>query len=456
MLDGFIVKPLPQTGTPLDQIKEHLGRISLPEPYAHLARAFRGPHDVQELGKWAFTEFMSDNGFFSLYAPYMQQIEQEVLAMGVSLLHPKKDSTGNFTSGGTESNFSAIHAAKEWAREHRPHVRKPNIVAPFTIHPTFHKGARYLDLEVITTDLDESGRGIAANIADAINDDTIMVAASAPSWPYANIDPIPQIAAVAKDAGLWMHVDACVGGYISPFLEKLGTKLTPWDFRVPGVMSISADLHKFGYCPKPASTIYWRHVDLQKYHYVQVDDPFLGPYKMAGFSGSRSAGPIFAAWAVMTYLGEEGYLRLTRRLLDTKARVIRELSAIDGIKVWDVDVMPMHFHSEKVPTAAIYQGLSDKGWIMLGLVKPQAITLTIDPGLTDQALDLLALRGKVWVKTRVRRRSGAYFLRVSCPCKVSGFLARYPHAQDPLAAPARRRIHLSRISATAEDRRSIR
>ena len=153
-------------------------------------------------------------------------------------------------------------------------------------------------------------------------------------------------------------------------------------------MSISADLHKFGYCPKPASTIYWRHVDLQKYHYVQVDDPFLGPYKMAGFSGSRSAGPIFAAWAVMTYLGEEGYLRLTRRLLDTKARVIRELSAIDGIKVWDVDVMPMHFHSEKVPTAAIYQGLSDKGWIMLGLVKPQAITLTIDPGLTDQALDL--------------------------------------------------------------------
>lgn len=182
MLDGYVSKPLQRAGTPLEKVKEHLRGISLPEPHAHFARAFRGPHDVQELGKWAFMQFMSDNGFFSLYAPYMQQIEQEVIAMGVSLLHPESDSTGNFTSGGTESNFSAMHAAREWAREHRPNARKPNVVAPFTIHPSFQKGAHYLGLEVITTDIDAHGRGVAANIARAINSDTIMVAASAPSW----------------------------------------------------------------------------------------------------------------------------------------------------------------------------------------------------------------------------------------------------------------------------------
>lgn len=388
MTDARLTKPLPKAGMTFDAIKEHLAPLQLPDPYAHFARAFRGPKDVQEVGKYAFEKFMSDNGFFSLYLPYMQTIEQEVISMGVSLLNPRETSTGNFTSGGTESNFSAMHAARNWARVHKPHVKKPNVVAPYTIHPSFQKGACYLDMEVITTDLDENGRGIAANIAAAINDNTIMVAASAPSWHYANIDPIPEMAAVAADAGLWMHVDSCVGGYINPFLEKLGQKLTPWDFRVPGVMSISADLHKYGYCPKPASTIYWRDASLQDYHYVAIEDPHLGLYKLAGFSGSRSAGPIFAAWSVFNYLGEEGYLRLTRRVLELKQRLTAGVSAIEGLKVWQVDVMPMHFHSEKAPTAAVYQGLLDKGWLMLGLVHPEAITICVDPALSDEDMAL--------------------------------------------------------------------
>ena len=118
MLEGYVIEPLPKHGTATDEVKEALEKIEVPDPYGHFARAFRGPPELQALGKWAFTEFMSDNGFFSLYAPYMQQIEQQVIAMGVSLLHPAADSTGNFTSGGTESNFSALHAAKQWARIH--------------------------------------------------------------------------------------------------------------------------------------------------------------------------------------------------------------------------------------------------------------------------------------------------------------------------------------------------
>jgi len=387
--------PLPPTGLPFDAIKSRLAELEMSEPYGSFARAFRGPADVQEVAKYAYNRFISDNGFFSLYAPGMKQIEQEVIAMGVSLLHPEPGSTGNFTSGGTESNFSAMHAAKNWARTHRPGARRPNIVAPHTIHPSFQKGARYLDMEVIKTPLDANGRGIAANIAAAINDDTVMVAASAPSWPYARIDPIPEIAAVAADAGLWMHVDGCVGTYLSPFLEKLGVALTPWDFRVPGVMSISGDLHKFGYALKPASTIFWRDVALQQHHYVSIDDPYLGPYKMAGFSGSRSAGSIYAAWSVMNYLGEQGYLRLTRRLLDIKAQFTEGVNAIEGLKMWDVDVMPLHFHSEKAPTAAIYQGLADRGWAVLGLIHPEAITICADPSLSDDdvALFLRDLKG---------------------------------------------------------------
>jgi len=379
---------LPEKGMALEAIERHLAGIELRAPYAHFARAFRGPADVQEVGKMAFDRFLSDNGFFSLYMPYMQVIEQAVIDMGLSLLHPENDSAGNFTSGGTESNFSALHAAREWAKVHKPNVRKPNVVAPYTIHPSFKKVAQYLDMEIITTDLDEGGRGVPGNLRAAINEDTIMLATSAPSWAYANIDPIEEIGALAQKHGLWMHVDACIGGYLSPFLERLGQKLPLWDFRVPGVTSISADLHKFGYCPKPASTIFWRHAEDQKFHYVAIDDPFLGPYKMTSFAGSRSAGPIFAAWAVLSYLGEEGYLRLTRRLLELKQRFSEELGRIEGLDVWDVDVMPMHFHSTLAPTSAIYQGLSDKGWVMLGLVHPEAITLAIDPGVTDEMADL--------------------------------------------------------------------
>ena len=380
--------PLPKQGTPADEIRAHLRDIALPEPHASFSRAFRAPGDVHSLAKFAYETFMSDNGFFSLAVPYMKQIEQEVLAMGVSLLHPDETSTGNFTSGGTESNFSAMHAARNWARAHRPKAKKPNIVAPHTIHPSFQKGAAYLDMEVIVTDLDENGRGVAENIARAINDDTVMVAASAPSWHFARIDPIPEIAAVAADAGLWMHVDGCVGTYISPFLEKLGRKLTPWDFRVPGVTSISGDLHKFAYGLKPASTIYWRNADLQQYHYVAINDPYLGPYKMAGFSGSRSAGPIFAAWSVMKHLGEEGYLNLTRRLLDVHDQFERGVQAIEGLKMWERDVAPLHFHSEKAPTSAVYQGLAERGWLMLGLVEPEAITIPADPSLSDEDIAL--------------------------------------------------------------------
>jgi len=376
-------RPLPKQGMSFDAIKAQLRASELAEPYAHFTRAFRGPEDVQAVGYYAVERFQSDNGFFSMYLPYMQKIEQEVIAMGVSLLHPREASTGNFTSGGTESNFSALHAAREWAKDHLPRIERPNIVAPITIHPSFKKAAQYLQIEVITTDIDDQGRAIPANLKAAVNDRTIMLAASAPTWPFGRIDPIPEIAQIAESAGLWMHVDACVGGYISPFLEKLGNRLTPWDFRVPGVMSISADLHKYGYCPKPASTIYWREASLQKYHYVAIDDPFLGLYKLAGLSGSRSAGSIFAAWAVMNYLGEEGYLRLTRDLLQMKERLTREINAIDGLRMWDVDVMPLHFHSEKAPTTSIYRKLSEKGWLMLGLVHPEALTIPLDPAFTE-------------------------------------------------------------------------
>ncbi len=380
---------LPKQGLTREDINSHLSSIEMRDPYAHFARAFRGPADVQALGQSVFQRFMSDNGFFSLYLPYMQAVEQGVIDMGLSLLHPEKDSAGNFTSGGTESNFSALHAAREWARVHKPEVTSPNVVAPHTIHPSLQKVARYLNVEVITTDVTEDGRAIPNKVQAAVNRNTIMLAASAPSWAYANIDPIEEIAALAERHQLWMHVDGCIGTYLSPFLEKLGHKLPLWDFRVPGVMSISGDLHKFAYCPKPASTIFWRHQEYQNFHYVSIDDPYFGPYKMAGFSGSRSAGSIFAAWAVMSYLGEEGYLRMTRRLLELKQRFAGGLRRIEGLHLWDVDVMPLHFHSTVAPTTAIYHGMGERGWVMLGLVHPEALTLPIDPGVTDEMADRL-------------------------------------------------------------------
>lgn len=378
---------LPVNGRPLADLERQLHPLLPDEVRGHWRRAFRGPRDVREAGKRVYEMFQADNGLLSLRVDWMGRIETQVIEMCLSLFHSPPDAAGNFTSGGSESIYCALHAMREWAREHLPTVREPEIVAPYSAHPSFSKGCHYFGLKLRRTALGSDLRGSVTNMEDAITPNTIGLIGSAPCWPYGLYDPIEDIARLAARLGLWMHVDACVGGYLAPFVERSGHALPAWDFRVPGVMSISADLHKYGYCPKPASTILWRSADLQRHHYVHPSDWPGGTYSMTGFAGTRTAGPIFAAWTVMQYLGEEGYGKLARHLLAMKARLQDGINAIDGLQAWRPDLMPLPFEAKGVDLTTVKGELTRMGWAVVGCAEPPLINIPLDAGTDEQIVD---------------------------------------------------------------------
>jgi glutamate/tyrosine decarboxylase-like PLP-dependent enzyme len=371
---------LPQQGIPFAELKKHLDAIEWDEVHGHWSRTFRGTKDVQEVGRVAFNQFFSDNGFLSLHADYMANIRQELIDMCVSLFHPDAASTASLTSGGSESIYSALHVVREWAKVNRPAVKEPTVLAPQSAHPSFSKGCHYLGMKLMRVPLTGDYRVNVSGMRQAITEDTVCLVGSAPNWPHTRIDPIEELADLALEHDAWMHVDACVGGYMLPFLEKLGVELPPWDFRVPGVMSISADLHKLGYCPKPCSTILWRDASFLRHHLLTIGDTSSGVYRTEGFLGSRPAGPIFAAWSVFKYLGEKGFLALNQKLLENTHALTDGINAIEGLTVWKGDVpTPLSFYSDSAPLGMIMGGLSKrKRWFMLGIQDPPMITLPVD------------------------------------------------------------------------------
>jgi len=396
---------LPVEGVPRSRLEAQLRALLSDDVRSHWARAFRGPPDVQDIGRLADDMFRDDNGIFSLRAEHMRRIEVEVTDMCLSLFHPPKEAGATFTSGGSESNYSALHAMREWARETKPQIRTPEVIAPFSAHPTFSKGCHYFGLKLVRTALEPSRRASVLAMEHAATPDTIGIIGSAPGWTYGLYDPIPAIGEIAARHGLWLHVDACVGGYLAPFAEQLGLRLPEWDFRVPEVRSISADLHKFGYCPKPASTILWRHDALKRYHYVQPTDWPGGQYMTAGFSGSRPAGAIYAAWAVLRYLGQSGYVRLTQNVLDAKARLVAGIDAIEGLTVLQNDLLPVAFGATDADLALIKAELSKLGWILLGASQPPLINVPLDAAADDRVIDTF-LAELESATERVRRGGG--------------------------------------------------
>ena len=368
----------PAVGTPAPEILHRLQQMQ-PDPlHTHWARAFRAPPDVQEIGRAAYNMFLSDNGLFAMRTDYIRQVEADVLAMCVSLFHPPEGAGGTFTSGGSESVYSALHAMREWARDRKPHIRAPEVVVPVSAHPTFSKGSHYFGLTLIRVPLGPDQRADVRAMENAVTPNTIGIVGSAPCWPFGLYDPIAEIGRVAADHDLWMHVDACVGGYLAPWVEQLGGKLPAWDFRIPAVKSISADLHKFGYCPKPASTIFWRSEDLKRYHHVHPDDWPGGAYKMQGMAGTRSAGPIFASWAVINYLGREGYLRLAKQVLAAKAELAEGIRGIEGLFVFENDLLPLAFGTTSIDPQLVMGEIRKIGWIIVATASPPLINVPID------------------------------------------------------------------------------
>ena len=296
---------------------------------------FSATEEVQALGRAAFNAFFSENALGARRAfPSLKRMEDEVIAMGLDLFHGPQGGVGNMTSGGTESIVMAVKACRDRSREQRgDQAFRGNLVLPESAHPAFEKAAALMDLPIRRVALAEGFVADPAAMAAAADADTIMMVGSVPSFSYGTIDPIAALAEICQARGIWLHVDACVGGWLAPFVADLGRDVPPFDFALPGVMSLSADLHKFGFCPKPASTIFYRDATLQECQEFSFDSWPSGRFATQTLVGTRPGGAVASAWAVLNHLGRDGYRKIAASLMAMRDAYLAGLEAIPGMTV---------------------------------------------------------------------------------------------------------------------------
>tara|TARA_R110002072_G_scaffold534_6_gene4016 strand:+ start:194065 stop:195486 length:1422 start_codon:yes stop_codon:yes gene_type:complete len=338
---------------------------------------FNGGEEITEIIKDAYTMFFSENGLNPSAFPSLKKFENEVVQMTASLLNGT-ESAGNMTSGGTESILMAIKTAREWAKVNKPEIKEPELIMPISAHPAFNKGGHYFGIKVVSIPTKADYRADVKAMKEAINENTILLVGSAPSYPQGVIDPIEEIATMAKENNLLMHVDACVGGVVLPFYKKLGADIPPFDFSVDGVTSMSVDLHKYGYAAKGASVVLYKNKALRRHQFYVTTDWPGGMYGSPTILGTRPGGAIAAAWAIMNYLGEEGYLKIIGQIRETTEEFKKRISQINGIEVaGKPDMSVISLISQQVDIFQVGDSLSARGWHLDMQQDPNALHLTI-------------------------------------------------------------------------------
>jgi glutamate/tyrosine decarboxylase-like PLP-dependent enzyme len=302
--------------------------------------------------------------------PSATKFEAEIVAMTARMLGGGEDVGGVVSSGGTESIMLAVKAHRD-----RAGIERPQMVLPETAHAAFDKASHCLGVEAVHVPVGPDFRADVAATADAIGDRTILVVGSAPSYPHGAIDPISELSELARERGIGFHTDACLGGFLLPFAERLGYSVPPFDFRLPGVSSMSADTHKYGYAAKGTSVVLYRGDELRHAQYFTFTEWPGGLYMTPTFAGSRPGALSAACWAAMTSIGEDGYLDAARRILETAAQIRAGIEAIDGLRVLGDPLFCIAFATD-ADELAIYRvmdAMSARGWSLNGLHRPPAV-----------------------------------------------------------------------------------
>lgn len=340
---------------------------------------FNAGEDVAQVQKEAYTLYMSENGLGPLAFPSLKQMEDEVVGMGLFLLHGPEDSAGAITSGGTDSINMAVKAARDYRLSNSSLSGQANIVMPYSAHPAFDKACIMMGLEKRRIPVGENHLADIAAMAKACDENTIMLVGSAPSFPYGLIDPIEELGILASKKNIWLHIDACVGGYIAPFARMNGAEIPPFDFEVEGVCSMSADLHKYGYCAKGASTVLFRSEALKKHMIFDCADWPGGRMVTPTLAGTRPGGAISAAWAVMNYLGIEGYRAKHKLVTETREAVEEGVIALGFEILGKPQLGIMAFSHPETDVYAIYKQMYDRGWFTSLTTEPKAMHLMLSP-----------------------------------------------------------------------------
>jgi sphinganine-1-phosphate aldolase len=379
-----------------------------------------GGDDLLELAKEAYTMFFSENALSPIAFPSLRTFESEVVAMTADLLGGGPDAAGTMTSGGTESIFLAVKAARDLARVERPSITVPEMILPVTAHPAFEKAAHYLNVKPVHIPLAEDLRADPDAARAAVTDNTVLMVGSAPAYPFGLIDPIPELAAIALERGIPFHVDSCIGGFLLPWLAQLGYDIPPFDLRVPGVTSISADLHKYGFSAKGASTVIYRTASLLRHQFFAYTDWPGGLYGSPSVLGTRPGGAIAAAWAVMKYLGAEGYKRIAARIMESATRLKRGIEAIDGLRILGKPPMSVFaFTSDSIDIYALAEAMEARGWHLDRQQLPPSLHLMVTPAherVVDSFLHDLAASAEAVRRSGVGAVSavGAVYGMVAC------------------------------------------
>lgn len=344
----------------------------------NLTASYYGGADVAEVAKEAFVKHIGDNVVHQTgLHPSVRKYETELMAMVKELFHAPENAAATITTGGSESIILALKTARDRARDLKG-ITAPNIIVPQSAYAVFNKLSHFLGIDVIQMDQSPNYHADVAGMEAAINENTIMLVGSCPPFPLGVVDPIAEIAALAQKHDLWMHVDACIGGFMLPFAKELGEDVPDFDFNVPGVTSMSSDFHKYGYGYRGCSILVLRDEELVKWQGFSADNWNAGDYYSKNTAGSRNSGPVASAWAVFNYLGRDGFLRATGDIIKGRKAFCAGIEAIDGLEILGTPQGPhFAFKAEGLSTLAIADGLMGKGWgINIGS-KPAAILLML-------------------------------------------------------------------------------
>jgi sphinganine-1-phosphate aldolase len=381
-----------------------------------------GLPDIDRIGREAVAAAAATNGLDPTAFPSLLRMENDLVGVGLRLLDAPGTGVGTVTSGGTESVLLAVQAA----RDGRPEVARPAMVVPSTRHAAFDKAAHYFGVEKRVVPVGADFRADVAATEAAIDDRVVLLVASAPSYAHGVIDPVPEIAALAARRGVRCHVDACIGGWVLPYAARLGRDVAPWTFAVEGVTSISVDLHKYAYAPKGTSLLLHRTPELRRAQFfASADWP---GYTMLNSTtqSTKSGGPLAGAWAVVQSLGDDGYLTLTRQVLDAVDAIVAGIEASPALSlVARPDSSLVTFETDGSCDAfSVCDEMRERGWY----VQPQmsyagqgpSIHLSVSAGTLVHVADFLAALGE---SVAAAQRTG--------PVTVDPGIASYIESLEP-------------------------
>jgi sphinganine-1-phosphate aldolase len=391
---------LPASGLSREDVLARLADYRAGDLSARGGRTFAyvydaGRPDVDELAHEVYGSFLDVNGLDPTVFPSLLRMENEVVGIVAGHLGGGPDTVGSFTSGGTESIILAVKAARDWARTHRPEVVEPEVVLPVTAHAAFQKACHYLGLSAVLVDVDPATfRADVTATREAITDSTILVVASAASYAHGVVDPVEELGRLALERGIPLHVDACIGGWLLPYFRELGVNVPAFDLSVPGVTSLSVDLHKYAYAPKGASVVLYADPAMRLKQFYACADWTGYTMVNATVQSTKSGGPLAAAWATLHAVGADGYRDLAAQTLRATRRLIAGAADVRGLHVLGEPEMALvaMAATDGVDVFEVCDEMASRGWYVQAQLGYRGLPASIHLTLTassDQHVDEL-------------------------------------------------------------------